>query len=194
MPKLKSYGVFISHAWDHNTEYDNLERMLDKAKRFKWRNCSVPKSDPLIAKTKAELENELRDQIRPANVVIVIAGMYVNNREWIQKEIDIALEMGKTIIAIKPHGALKVPTEVQQIAPLVSWQTHKIIDAIRNPENYHIEPVDSTSELSNEWQENITDSPDYSSLRDLIQDPEEIRRLLPKKQPKKIERSRGVSG
>jgi len=194
MPKLKSYGVFISHAWDHTPEYNKLERMLNKAKRFKWRNCSVPKSDPLHAKTDAELESELRDQIRPANVIIVIAGMYINNREWIQKEIDIALEMEKKIIAIKPHGALKVPTDVQQVAPLLSWQTPQIIDAIRNPENYPIAPVDTTSELSDKWQENITDSPDYSGLRDLIQDPEEIRRLLPKMQPKKTERRRGVSG
>ena len=88
MPRLKSYGVFISHAWDYNTDYYRLERMLKKAKHFKWRNCSVPEHDKLNTRSDAQLERALRNQIRPANVVAIIAGMYVNNRKWIQKEIN----------------------------------------------------------------------------------------------------------
>lgn len=43
MPKLKSYSVFISHAWDYNADYYRLERMLHNAKRF--RRISLPKPD-----------------------------------------------------------------------------------------------------------------------------------------------------
>lgn len=133
MPKLKSYGVFISHAWTYNADYYRLVGMLNKAERFKWRNCSVPEHDPLDAKSNAELEEALHNQIRPAKVVLVISGMYVNHRKWIQKEIDIALEMNKPIVGLIPWGAERTPAEVQEIAPMVRWDTSSIVAAIRKP-------------------------------------------------------------
>ena len=38
MPELKTYDVFISHAWTYNSDYYRLVEMLDKAPNFKWRN------------------------------------------------------------------------------------------------------------------------------------------------------------
>ncbi len=176
MPKLKSYGVFISHAWDYDADYYRLERMLNKPKRFKWRNCSVPQHNPLDANNDAQLEKALRDQIRPANVVVIISGMYVNHRKWIQKEIDIALEMNKPIIGIAPRGAQRTPSEVQNIAPMVGWKTSKIVDTIRNPTSPKVKtdappttpaPIDAAGATSDQTS-NVTDSPSFSDLRDWI--------------------------
>ena len=200
MPKLKSYGVFISHAWDYNAEYDKLVKMLNKAKNFNWRNYSVPEHDPLHAKNDAELEKELRDQIGPANRVIIISGMYVNNREWIQKEIDIALEMHKKIIPLKPHGAQRTPLEVQQIAQPVSWKTTQILDAIRHPTKLkpaQQKPEDKEKRVvdagtaDRQWNEDVTNSPDFSDLLDWIGDSSPKKISWPSK---RIEPRRGVSG
>lgn len=125
------YGIFICHAWDYD-DYERIENMLDEAEGFDYRNYSVPEHDPLHARGDKELENALYDQIKPASVVIVLAGMYVPHREWIQKEIDIALKMGKPIIAVAPHGSERMPQEVQEVADaIVGWNTASIVDAIR---------------------------------------------------------------
>jgi len=199
MPKLKSYGVFISHAWDHSSDYNRLERMLKKAKRFKFRNCSVPKHDPLHARNKAQLVKELRDQIRPANVVLIICGMYVKHREWIQKEIDIARKMHKLIIGITPHGAERIPQEIQNLAPIVSWRTEQIVDAIRHADRLNREepkpkPTVTAPSVS-QWNEDLTGSPDFKDLHSWINNPDVLSSLgSDKKKIMNLERRRGMSG
>ena len=200
MPRLKSYGVFISHAWDHSSDYNRLERMLKKkAKRFKCRNCSVPKHDPLHARSKAQLEKELRDQIRPANVVLIICGMYVKHREWIQKEIDIARGMDKPIIGIAPHGAERIPQEIQNLAPIVSWRTEQIVDAIRHADRLNREQPKPkptvTAPPDSQWNKDLTNSPDFKDLSNWINNPNV--HPFPGSDKKKImnlERRRGMSG
>lgn len=137
MPTLKIYHVFISYAWTYNENYYRLEKMLDDASNFKWKNYSVPSHDPLLdpdnPSYKKLLFKELEEQIRPVHCVFVISGMYVNYREWIQKEINIAKSYGKPIIGIKPRGHERVPQAVQAAADImVGWNTDSIIDAIRN--------------------------------------------------------------
>ena len=46
MPTLKTYDVFISHAWKYSDDYDRIVEFLNKAPNFKWRNYSVPRHDP----------------------------------------------------------------------------------------------------------------------------------------------------
>lgn len=130
--ELKRSRIFVSHAWEYTDQYRRLENMLDEAPDFEYSNYSVPEHDPLHAKTKKELEEALYNQIRPTNVVIILAGMYVPYREWIQKEIDIAVELGKPIIGVAPWGSQKIPQAVQDVAEeIVSWSTSSIVSAIR---------------------------------------------------------------
>jgi len=130
--KLKTYRVFISHAWTHNEDYYRLTKMLDEAPNFSWQNYSVPEHDPLHRKTKEELIQALNNQIGPTNVVIVLAGMYVLYREWILREIDIAVKMNKPIIGVKPWGSERIPQDVQDVAKeIVGWNTLSITNAIK---------------------------------------------------------------
>ncbi|MCK6565117.1 MAG: TIR domain-containing protein [Dehalococcoidia bacterium] len=130
MPYLKTYDLFISHAWDHNEEYERLVNMLNTAPYFKWRNYSVPRTDPLPGGR--TLGAQLDGQVRPVNAVIILAGMYVNHRDWIQKEIDLAQGYRKPIIGLYPWGQERAPVQVTQVAvEMVRWNTDSIISAIR---------------------------------------------------------------
>jgi len=78
------------------------------------------------------MKKELDEQIRPVNCVIVISGMYVAYRYWIQTEIDIATSYGKPIIGIKPWGQERIPQAVQDVAvEMVGWNTDSIVSAVR---------------------------------------------------------------
>lgn len=129
---LKTYRIFVSHAWTYNDEYYKLMSMLDAASNFYYQNYSVPEHDPLHTRTNRELEQELYHQIRPTNIVIILAGMYVSYRRWIQKEINIALKMDKPMIGIMPWGSQGIPQAVQDAADeIVGWNTSSIVRAIR---------------------------------------------------------------
>lgn len=130
MPVLKTYDLFISHAWDRNDEYERLVTMLNGAPLFSWRNYSVPRTDPLPGGR--TLGAQLDGQVRPVNAVIILAGMYVNHREWIQKEIDLAQSYAKPIIGLYPWGQQVAPVQViQAAATMVRWNTDSIVAAIR---------------------------------------------------------------
>lgn len=132
MPSLKTYDLFISHAWTYNAEYHRLVAMLNGAQHFRWRNYSVPDHDPLQARTTAALRAGLDRQIRPVNAVMILAGMYVNHRDWLKAEIEMAQAYGKPIIGLVPAGAARVPILVQNAAAtMVRWNTDSIVSAIR---------------------------------------------------------------
>jgi hypothetical protein len=139
MPTLKTYDLFLSHVWRNtdNSEYYRLKNLLDNANNFKWRNYSVPKHDPLDTKTDAELTDaELREalkrQISPVNCFLIISGMYVKHRKWIQEELDIARSYNKPIVGIIPRGQERTPVEVQKVAKeMLGWNTDSIVSAIR---------------------------------------------------------------
>lgn len=138
MPALKTYDLFISHAWKYGDEYDRLVNLLDNAPNFYYRNYSAPKDKPLgnldgsPVNTSKEIKDAIYRKINPVNCVVVISGMYYNNREWMQFELDYAKEKNKPIVAVKPYGNSKVPTEIQNIADIVvNWNTDSIVSAIR---------------------------------------------------------------
>jgi hypothetical protein len=134
MPYLKTYDLFLSHMWrsGENTEYYRLINLLNSVPNFSWRNYSVPEHDPLGTKADAQLREALDRQIRPVNCFLVISGMYVNYRRWIQQEIEIAKRYRKPIVGVVPQGQLRIPLEVQSCSDkLVYWNGSSIVSAIR---------------------------------------------------------------
>lgn len=130
MPALRTYRVFISHAWTYSDDYYQIVRLLDNAPNFSWSNYSVPEHDPLD--TEDDLKEALKRQIRPVQIVIILAGMYVNHSEWIEFEMDFADQIGKPMIGVRPWGQKRVPREVQdRVKEMVGWNTSSIVDAIR---------------------------------------------------------------
>ena len=128
-----TYNIFISHSWSYSDTYDDLIDLLENAKYFKFKDYSVPKDDPLEVDDDDELEDELRGQIEPASCVLVPAGVYATYSKWIKKEIEIAQDLDKKIIAIKPWDSEKTSTVVKESADcIVGWNTSSIVDAIKN--------------------------------------------------------------
>lgn len=136
MPELKTYDLFISHAWRYNADYYRLVELLNAAPNFKWRNYSVPEHDPKVDPDsdagKRVLLAGLDNQIRPVNCVLILAGMYAHYSYWINKEIEIAQKYNKPIIGIYPWGQIIAPRVVQDAAiEMVGWRTDSIVSAIR---------------------------------------------------------------
>lgn len=129
----KMYNLFISHSWTYSDAYERLTELLDNAKYFSYKNYSVPKNDPIHdANNDRELYEAIKQQIKYASVVIILAGVYSSYSKWIDKEIEIAQYLGKPIIAVEPWGAEKTSIKVKNPADkIVGWNTDSIVSAIR---------------------------------------------------------------
>lgn len=136
MPILKTYDLFISHAWFYSKGYNRVVELLNDASNFTWRNYSVPEHDPVVDPNtdvgRRKLTNELDQQIRPVNCFLVIAGMYASYKYWIQKEVEIAQSYGKPVIGLIPWGQERTPSYIQEAADeMIGWNTSSIVSAIR---------------------------------------------------------------
>lgn len=134
MPILKNRMIFISHPWQYNDHYWTLVNWFNEEPNFSWSNCSVPSHDALPDKTSKGLSAGMTRQISPAQVVIILGGMYAAHSAWIDYEISEAQRMGKPIIGVQPWGQQRVPVSVQNAStiPLVGWNRSSIIQAVRN--------------------------------------------------------------
>lgn len=132
MPYLHDYRLFISHAWKYSDGYARVKAFLGAANNFAHTDYSVPESKAFVGMDRAQLQEQLRNQIRPVQCVLIVSGMYVAHSDWIQFEIDFAKSLGKPIVGIVPWGAERTPLAVTVAAnEMVSWQTSSIISAIR---------------------------------------------------------------
>lgn len=133
MPSLTRRMIFISHAWSYNEHYWKLVEWFNGAPNFLWSNCSVPSHDSLPDKSSKGLSEGMTRQISPAQVVIVLGGMYSAYSSWIDYEIREAQRMNKVIIGVRPWGQERVPLVVQNasICDPVGWNSNSIIEAIR---------------------------------------------------------------
>ena len=133
MPDLKNRRIFISHAWRYSEHYSTLVRWFNEEPYFLWSNCSVPSDDGFPDKTSKGLSEGMRRQIAPAQVVIILGGMYATRSAWIDFEISEAIRMQKAIIGVAPWGQERIPQVVQNasICPVVRWNSASIIQAIR---------------------------------------------------------------
>lgn len=136
MPRLRTYNLFISHAWPYNYWYHRLVELLDEAPLFRYRDYSVPEDNPLFTREERvpdeELIAALDRHIRPVHAFLVSAGMFVAHREWLQTEISIARKYDKPIIGVRPQGQIVVPRIVKDEADkIVGGHTPTIVRAIR---------------------------------------------------------------
>jgi len=138
MSGLKTYGLFLSHAWKNDESYCELVKMLESADSFDFKNLSVPKSDSPVnlddAVQKNKLISTLDEQIRSADCVLILSAMCASESDsyWITKEIKIAKAYSKPVIAIKPKEQGKVPKTIQDDAvKVVAWDVGSIVDAVK---------------------------------------------------------------
>ncbi|HEX6707355.1 MAG TPA: TIR domain-containing protein [Albitalea sp.] len=129
---MRSYKLFISHAWHRDEEYERVVNMLNwDEQRFRWENLSVPVSDPIHVTSEDDLEKGLRDRMRSSCAFIACAGMYVPRSDWIVFEIQFARRIGRPIIMVPRWGQETLPQVLEPYSRACASRADSLIRAIQ---------------------------------------------------------------
>lgn len=129
----KTYNLFISHSWDHLDDLENLRTLLEKRGYFKVEFLEITPDKKFNSDNIYYLHSCVRPLIKKADVVIGLAGVYASHSEWMQWELDTAIENDIPILGLIPWGQERVSTVVQDRADdIARWNTESIVEAIRN--------------------------------------------------------------
>lgn len=132
MSEKNPIRVFVTHTFAEHPDYRRVFEYLESSPSFFYVNCSNIESIPASGGKEA-LKDELRAQIKMAEVVVVPSTMYTENRVWIEYQMDVAQAMELPIVALEPFGGVQdMSKEVAERAgEQVGWNDRMMADALR---------------------------------------------------------------
>ena len=122
--------IFISHSWQKSsTEYHKFITKL-KFGEVGHYNHSIPEENAFDATKRKELEEIFRGQIVNCSKIFVLATKGINSKSYVGLELQIAKELRKEIIAVKPHGQEDIPAFIKKYADFTISNNIKSIKKI----------------------------------------------------------------
>jgi len=124
--------LFVTHAFQEHEEYARLFEYLESRDNFFYNNYSDPEFD-LGPGGQEAIQEEIRRQIKPAEVVLFPVGVHAVKPQLIDFELQVAQAFKKPIIAIQAFGGTaSIPKQALEAADVVvGWDDRVIIDNIR---------------------------------------------------------------
>ncbi|BBL61188.1 hypothetical protein MARBORIA2_19280 [Methanobrevibacter arboriphilus] len=128
----KIYNLLISNGIDENQEYPKFVEKLYSKVEFLWKE-SVPGSY-------SHLTEKFFSKI---DVVIILSGLYENNKEKIDALVDASKKYETPIVLVRPYGVEEVPENLESVAiSLVGWNANCIVDSIKGALSLNSESCD----------------------------------------------------
>jgi hypothetical protein len=130
--KTNPIKLFVSHAWEDSEDYLRVFEYLESDSNFYYQNFSTP--DRLPAQSDREsLREDLRQQITPAEAVIVPSGLCRKHGDLVLFQMNFAKACEKPVILLESYGVREqIPKPIAELADeTISWDKRSLIDAIR---------------------------------------------------------------
>ena len=129
----KEYHIFISNSWKYPEDLENLRNLLRNRGHFNVEFEEASADEPINSANAAYIKQRLKQKIGKSNIVLGIAGMYASYSDWMEWELDKAIELGVPIVGVIPRGQERVSTTVSSRSKEnVRWNTESIVAAIRD--------------------------------------------------------------
>jgi len=124
-------AVFASHIFDESFDYLRVFEFLESVDRFYYVNVSKPENVPESGGLQA-IKDELIEQIKAAEAVIILSSTYEQRPEITQFIMDVAEVNQKGMVAIRPFGGVsETPDEmVERCQEHIEWNNREIADAL----------------------------------------------------------------
>ena len=129
--RVNPIRLFVTHAWEENDDYSRVFEYLEAPGTFYYQNSSQPHAKRPIDK-ESERE-ELRRQIAPCEVVIVLPAVYRSAADLVLFQLNFAKSADRPIVAMENFGSTApLPKPIKDLADEVSaWNERSLIDALK---------------------------------------------------------------
>jgi hypothetical protein len=123
--------LFVSHAWEENDDYARIFEYLEASGTFYYLNSSQPQAQRPI--DKESQREDLRKQIAPAEVVVVLPAVFQIAPELVLFQMNFAKAAERPIVAMENFGSTQpLAKAIKDLADEVSaWNERSLIDALR---------------------------------------------------------------
>lgn len=123
--------LFVTHCWLENDDYTRVFEYLEASGTFYYKNSSLPHARKPI--DKESQREELRRQIAPCEVLIVLPAVYHIQPELVVFQMTFAKAADRPVVALENFGSTDpLPKAIKDVADEVSaWNERNLIDAIR---------------------------------------------------------------
>jgi hypothetical protein len=129
--RVNPIRLFVTHAWEENDDYTRVFEYLEASGTFYYVNTSQPHAKRPI--DKESQREDLRRQIAPCEVVIVLPAAYRAAPELVLFEMTFAKAADRPIVAMENFGSTEpLAKAIKDVADEVSaWNERSLIDALR---------------------------------------------------------------
>lgn len=123
--------LFVSHAWEENEDYNRLFEYLEASGNFYYQNTSQPQAKRPI--DKESQREELRRQIAPCEVMVVLPSVYKWAQELVTFQMNFAKSADRPIVAMENFASTELLAKpLKDLADEISaWNERNLIDALR---------------------------------------------------------------
>jgi hypothetical protein len=123
--------VFVSHLFEKHPDYLRVFEYLESREKFRYLNVSDPDRKPEGGKE--ALKDELRNQVKASEVMVLPVTIYELNPDLVTFQMDCAGAFSKPIIGVKSFGETVVIQKavLDRVADVVEWEARTLVDALR---------------------------------------------------------------
>jgi hypothetical protein len=129
--RVNPIRLFVTHSWEENDDYSRVFEYLEAPGTFYYQNTSQPHAKRPI--DKESQREDLRRQIAPCEVVVVIPAAYRAAPELVLFQMTFAKAADRPIVAMENFGSTEaLPKAIKDMVDEVSaWNERSLIDALR---------------------------------------------------------------
>ncbi len=129
--RVNPIRLFVTHAWVENDDYARVFEYLEASGNFYYLNTSQPQSKRPI--DKESQREDLRRQIAPSEVVIVLPAVYAIAPDLVLFQMTFAKAADRPIVAMENFVSTEpLAKAITDLADEVSaWNERALIDALR---------------------------------------------------------------
>jgi hypothetical protein len=123
--------VYVVHLFESDADYLRFFEYLENRENFVYVNVSKP--DEMPSGGLEAMKEALREQIEPAEIVVVPMVTYARNEELAKFQLDVAQAAKKPVLALQSFGGTVAMHQVimDRADDIVEWNDRGITDAIR---------------------------------------------------------------
>jgi hypothetical protein len=123
--------LFVCHVWQKDDDYLRIFEYLESANNFFYRNTSTPDNRP--PGSKEAMKDDLRKQIKEAELVLMPAQLYRRHLELAEFQLHCAKAFDKPVVVLEPFGTHETlaPAVLEMGDEVVPWDQRQLVDAIR---------------------------------------------------------------